>query len=315
MSLESDGLNVLTVTGEPALRESISRPPSEVIHAVQLEMTATDWLEPGDEGLLLRPTWIQWVAPVDHGAIDLISRQSKRRSHRTRVAVKALDAMDVQMSGPIDEKLFDEWAHLYQAQVESMRFGHDIAIRNRSSLLAADSDLFLIAWRENGRMVCGMIARFDPARSALVTRFSAVAASHRSSELPRAMYAKLADIAAQRGARWLSAGNDINFFATVCSPGLAAFKMRLGFRPVPADLLGNSSCRTVAEVVTSTAGLNLPVLRFGYRRPRSGASCLETFLDGPDALELVSVTPEGTTNALLESLPSHRRLTLAASRT
>jgi len=122
------------------------------------------------------------------------------------------------------------------------------------------------------------------------------------------MYLTMADMGAGRGMRWATLGSDVNFYGALVNPGLCAYKLRLGFRPVPADLFGSTASRTVAERMTSTSGLLPPVLRFEYRRARPAGVRIEDFVDGPDALGLVSVTPPGWSDHVLESLPAHRRL-------
>lgn len=293
--MEDFGLRVAELSEVAGLAE---RP-----HVVRLDTASF-----GDRGVVVRPTWIHWVCAITDGAADLMGRQSKQQRYRTRTAVRAMESLTMEISDPVDQDRYDEWLELYTARVETMRHGMNLARRFRANVIAPGSGHLLVGWRRAGRLVCGCVVRILP--DALVTRFSAVAPWSDSSERTRAMYVALADLAAARGRQWLSLGNDVNFYGSMVMPGLCAYKLRLGFRPVPADLLGNSSCRTVAERVTSVDGLELPVLRWEYHQPRPPSATIEDFVDGPAALRLTSVVPAGVTNSVLDSLPEHRRLVL-----
>ena len=307
-SLETFGLRVAELSDVDGLAAELGRTPAERPHVVRLD-PSTDGAALRD--LVVRPTWIHWVCPITAGATDLMAKQSKQQRYRTRTAVRAMAAMTMEVSDPVDQDRYDEWLELYTAQVETMRHGVDMATRYRAMVVAPGSRHLLVGWRRGGRLVCGCVVRIDPDAGALVTRFSAVASDAQDREWARAMYSALADLAAARGLRWFSLGNDMNFYGSMVMPGLCAYKLRLGFRPVPADLLGNRSCRTVAERVTSVAGLALPVLRWEYRQSRDPSATVEDFVDGSAALRLTSVVPAGVTNTVLDSLPEHRRLVLA----
>jgi hypothetical protein len=218
--------------------------------------------------------------------------------------------MDMELSQPVDAALLKEWADLYTAQVLRMPRGRNLAAAYRKSVLAPGSQHGLLVWRKDEKLACGCVVEFNAERSALVVRFSAVAADYRDWELPRAMYVTLADMAAERGMRWITLGSDVNFYGAMVSPGLCAYKLRLGFLPVPADLFGIAASRTVAERITSTSGLQPPVLRFEYRRTRPQGAGVDDFVAGPDALRLVSVMAPDDTSEILESLPEHRRLVM-----
>lgn len=307
-TLENFGLRVAELSDVDGLAAELARTPAERPHVVRLEVA--DGAALHDPGLVVRPTWIHWVCGITDGAADLMGKQSKQQRYRTRNALRAMASLTMEVTDPMAADRYDEWLPLYTAQVETMRNGVDMATRNRARVIAPGSRHLLVGWRRAGRLVCGCVVRIDPDAAALVTRFSAVATDEQDQELARGMYMALADLAAARGLRWFSLGNDVNFYGSVVMPGLCAYKLRLGFRPVPADLFGNRSCRTVAERVTSVAGLELPVLRWEYRQPREPSATVEDFVDGAATLRLTSVIPAGETNAVLESLPEHRRFVL-----
>ena len=191
-----------------------------------------------------------------------------------------------------------------------MRFGLNLAAEHRGSVLDPASGELLVVWRRDGEIVCGCIVRIYPVRSILHVRFSAVAPGSRKDELVRGMYAAAADLAVDRDLRWLSLGRDINFYATVVKPGLCAFKLRLGLRPVPAHALGQDAPATVAERIVDIGHLELPVLCWEYTGSSVPGPAEGDLLTRTDLLSLVSVMPHGKTSDVLELLPAHRRLTI-----
>jgi hypothetical protein len=307
-TLEDAGLRVAEVPDLAALTADPQGEPDGRPHAVRLGMDGHDWRALGDRDLVVRPTWVHWVCPVEKGSVDILARQSRQQRSRSRKAVRVLEAMSMQVCEPVDAAVLDEWAELYTAQLKRLHRGRNFFAMSRRNVL--ESPHALAVWRQGGRPVCGCIIGFRPESRAFVLRFSAVAAEYRDAELPRGMYAVLADMAADRGMRWITLGSDVNFYGAIAGPGLCAFKLRVGFRAVPADLFGVTASRTVVERVTNLRGLDTPVLRFEYQRIRDPAATVEDFVDGTHALDLVSVAAAGEANVVLESLPPHRRLVL-----
>jgi hypothetical protein len=309
-ALENLGLRVIEVDAVEDLIAHQPGPADARPHAVRLDARRCDWtVRSQRDDVVIRPRWLHWVCPASGGAAGVMARQSPRQRQRSRKALAALGRLDVEICAPIEASRLDEWAVLYQAQVRQLGQGRNLAGMFRRALLQPDSGHGLVGWRDGGRLVCGAAFAIDPSRSALIGRFAAVAGAERDLELPRAMYLTLADMAAARGLRWVTLGTDVNLAGAMISPGLSAFKMRLGFRPVPADLFGIDS-QDVAERLTSVHGLTGPVLRFEYQRPRPSVSGVADFFDGADTLGLVSTTAIGGDDAVLRALPAHRRLVL-----
>lgn len=306
-AFEDTGLDVVEVADIAALRSGGWSPDRP--HVVRVRSVTRGWPDLRGDDVVVRPSWVHWVHPAADGTRGVLATQSKKQRQRSRAALRTLSAMTMEVHDPVDAVAFGEWAELYSAQVGRMRYGRNLAAAFRRRVLAPGSGYALIGWREDGRLRCGCVVEHDTERSALVTRFSAVVEEEWAAELPRAMYLAHADLAAERGLRWVTLGNDVNFYGAVVRPGLCSFKLRLGFQPVPSDLFGTVGKR-VAERVTNLTGLELPVLRFAYRREHDPAATIEDFAAGPDRLELVSVSTPGGPDEILESLPEHRRILL-----
>ncbi|MFL6138298.1 MAG: hypothetical protein ACJ74O_10910 [Frankiaceae bacterium] len=308
-AFENTGLRVVELPDVGALGADVDGPADERPHAVRVDVTDGDWPGSREGGVVVRPAWVHWVSPAGGGVQDVIARQSHGQRQRTRGALRALGTLTMEVHDPIEPAPFEEWLALYGGQVDAMRYGRNLAAIFRKMLLAPDSRHGLVTWRRNGRLVCGTVVLFDAERDGLVARYNAVAAEHKGAELPRGMCVSIADLAAARGMRWVTLGSDVNFYGALVRPGLCAFKLRLGFRPVPGDLFGRAA-RDVAERVTSLRGLEQPVLRFEHRLPRDPRATVADYAEGPYALGLVSVTAAGGSSVVLDSLPEHRRLVL-----
>jgi hypothetical protein len=306
-ALEDAGLRVAEVADLDALTSHAGGDPDTSPQAVRVS-TDDGWAALADPDLVVRPTWVHWASPCEGGTAEILARQSRQQRSRTRKAMRLLESMTMQLCEPVEGPLLREWEQLYTAQLRRLERGRNFFALSRREVLASGHALAL--WRVDGRLVCGCVMGPRPDWRAFLLRFSAVAEDYRDEELPRGMYALLADLAAKRGMRWITLGNDANFYGALTRPGLCAFKLRIGFRPVPADLFGVTTCRTVVDRVTNLRGLETPVLRFGYQRVRGPDATIADFVDGPDALGLVSVSEPDASSVVLESLPPHRRLVL-----
>lgn len=309
MSLDSIGLSVVQVPDVAALVGG-RVDPTATTNLIQLSAEHHDW-EAGRHGdVVVRPTWIHWVSPSAGGSAAVLMRQSLKQRQLCRSGKRAVDALTLEVSEPIDPELFRQWLEIYAARIGEMRYGRNFAAFHRRSITAPDSGHGLALWRRDGRIACGVVYRIDRQRSALIGRYGAVAASERGEDLPRGMYMAIADMAVQRGLRWATLGGDPNFYGAFLNAGLCTHKMRLGFWPVPGDLMGRTDSRDVAERVVALSGLEPPVLRFEYQTPRRHDAAIEDFLD-TEPLSLVSVTPPAFRSQVFDSLPQHRRLVLS----
>lgn len=247
-----------------------------------------------DCGFVVRPEWITWLAPADSGSAGLVELQSAKQRQRTRRALRDLAQFDLEIVQPVRPGPLSEWAQLYSGQVEAMHLGVDIFAAQRARILQPEQRHLLALWRESGRLVAGCVARHNLDRSSLDVRFSAVAPDRHGLELPRGMYARLADLAGELGVRWFSLGQDINFYGAVVKPGLCAFKQRLGLRPAASDIFRPVTRQrsVVVERVLDLHGLVAPVLRFEYLAlPTTDADPARPF-DPPWGLSLTSVGAE-----------------------
>jgi hypothetical protein len=307
--LEDAGLRVVEVDDLDALADDPPGTPEGRPHAIRLRAMRDGWPAlGGDPRVAVRPTWVHWACPAPGGPADVLARQSRQQRKQSRRALRLLDTFRMQLCEPVDADLLGQWAQLYAARLRVMPRARNFLALARRDLLATPHALAL--WWSGDRLVSGCVIQVKPEQRAVVLRFSAVAPDHWDDNLSRAMYVHLAELVAERRLRWLTLGSDVNFYGAIAAPGLCAFKLRLGFRAVPADLFGVTSCRTVTDRVTSLRGLQPPVMRFAYRRRRDPGVGVDDFIDGLHALDLVSVSADEH-SAVLESVGPHRRLLLA----
>lgn len=308
-ALEDTGIHVRWLRADG----TVNQPEPEPGTVVQVERMPVA-LDPASfDGLpsdswVIRPTGLHWVARTGGGTAGMLARLSSKARRGAQLGLRSLAQLECHHSHPVDVVEFEAWSQLYKAQVERMTHGRDYASMFRDETIASDSPFHLVTWRAGAALVAGILYRLDLEMDALVARFGAVATDRRDAELPRGMYLTLAQVAHDLGLEWLSLGNDANFYGTATSPGLAAFKLRLGFTPVPSVAMGNSACRTVADRVLDFSGMTPPVLRFAYTSVPTRRDAPDSFVDGPDRLELVSTAPRGFTDAVLSSLPVHRAI-------
>ena len=309
-AFEDTGLRVARVEDLAGIAADHGGAAHERPHVVRIDAAGHEWAELRAAGAIVRPAWVHWACPVAGGSADVMARQGPKQRQRTRLGLRALDGMSMQLSRPVDPATFADWLPLYATQVEAMQHGRNLASIFRKAILGPDSPYLLAVWRRDCRIVCGSVVEVDAERDALMFRYSAVAPVAKRAELTRAMLVAFADVAAAEGCRWITLGNDVNFYGAIVRPGLAAFKLRLGFHAVPADLFGRA-VQDVAERIVSLDGLEQPVLLFERRRPRDPCATLADYLTGAHALGLVAVVGPGATSEVLELLPDHRRLVLA----
>jgi GNAT superfamily N-acetyltransferase len=256
---------------------------------------------PGDEarlrsrGFVIKPTWIAWLADVPDGVDSLLAAQASRARYEMRVAIRDAAAKSVRVLTPVDPDAYDEWLRLYLARIHQMRNGVEVAVNFKEEVLDPESGHSLVTWHEDGRLVGGCVIRRVDADSLLHIRFTAVDPAAEGRNLTRAMYARLAEVARERGLRTLSLGFDPNLFGAMVMPGLCAFKLRLGFRPVPARVVRSDMSVDVAELVCRLDGLEQPVLLFEY--PSSPVT---------EGLRLVAFVERGFDSHILTSLPARR---------
>jgi hypothetical protein len=307
-ALENTGLRIMAVRSAVELTSDM-REHFEQPHAVNLALTEPDWPTFDASDVVVRPSFVHWVCSALDGAGGLLRGQSKKQRYRTRNSLVNLASLRMQVHDPIDRDVLREWTTLYRRQVRRLRHGRDLASLFRRELLDPQSGHALVSWRLDGNMVCGSIIKHDVTRSALIVRFNAVADDFRDAELPRAMYAVVADIAKARGAAWVTSGTDPNITGGMVNPGLSAFKLRLGFRPVPANLLGIPTA-ILAERILSMTGLCTPIIRFCYVGSPTTTGELDSYFDNHSQLALVSVTAPGIPDDVLDAFPRHRRIVL-----
>ena len=285
--LDTLGVRHLTVDTLEALRSATAHDLPGVAVA-QLDGRAAGEVNAPDT--VVRPRFVQWVADAAQGADGLLARQSQRQRRVSRIALRAAAPLSFDIC-PLSGPTLAEWSALYASQ--HRRHALDLGLvgfYTRAVALESTDDMLLV-WRSGATMVGGCIVNVDSAQGALRGRFCAVRDDYRDRELTRAMYLASADVARDCGLPTVTLGADPNFFGAAIPWGLAPFKLRLGFTPVPNRVLSARRAGDVTERVVSMAGLAGPLLRFAY--PEATPEPDAAYLDGDAELCLVAdCTPD-----------------------
>jgi len=306
--LEHVNMSVVRVGSVPELWADRPGRDGREPNALWLVNAEDPWRLIGREDIVVRPSWVHWVAPADGGSTRLLAAQSRTDRNLGMRASEQLDRLDRQFCYPLTAAALDEWSGLYHLQHDARQRMVDFVAVSSPGL--HDGRHAVTLWRRGRETVCGLVT--EMADDALIVRHSAVHPERGPRTLARAMYLWAADLARSRRVRWVTIGSDVNFYGAVALAGLCAFKYRFGFRAVPADLLGLDRCRTVVERLTSLHDLGTPVLRLEYVRRRADAAGIDAFVDGPDALRLVSASRAGVNEPVLATLTQRRHVDMPA---
>lgn len=251
-----------------------------------------------DEGgtcpdLLIRPRWLNWVARVGTSEEEFLQGLSGQERRNVRLGRRFIQEEDLRLDIGVGltEALVDEFLVLYAAQIAAMPRGVDFAHRWRDRMLA-DTSEHLGAWLfEGSRLVAGSIWRLRTDKGVLQLRFSATAPWQRSGRVVRALYVAAFQFARDMALPFASLGNDPSLFGHVVQPGLFAFKGRLGFTPVPAEVLDPRLAGDFAERFLRLRGLAQPSLVVTRRRGQAPLTWPEAVTEPTCDLVLLAHEP------------------------
>lgn len=226
----------------------------------------------GELGFVARPRWLNWCASVRDSEEEFAAALSGTERRNLRLGHRFVLEHDlrVEVHAGLTAQFMDSFLDVYDKQIADMPRGKNFGRRSRDHLLDAAEEHVSVSLYEGGTMLAGSIWRERPALSVLQMRFSAASPSARSGRALRVLYARAMEYAREQGFVYASLGNDPALFGQVVQPGLFRFKSRLGFTPVPSELLDLPLAGEVADRFVSLRSLPDPSLlvTWGQRRGR-----------------------------------------------
>ncbi|MFJ9455874.1 hypothetical protein ACIRST_12415 [Kitasatospora sp. NPDC101447] len=213
-------------------------------------------------GFIARPRWLNWCAPVlgsEEEFADGLSGTERRNIRLGRRFVQEY-GLRLGVRPGLTADYMDDFLAVYDQQIADMPRGKNFARRHRDRLLAAADEHVNVSLWEGTTLLAGSIWWKRPGLSVLQMRFSAASPGARSGRALRALYAEAMAYARGQGLTYVSLGNDPALFGHVVQPGLFTFKSRMGFTPVPSELLDPSLAGEFADRILTLRSLPDPSL-------------------------------------------------------
>ncbi|MER5886131.1 hypothetical protein ABT160_20105 [Streptomyces sp. NPDC001941] len=283
--IEEHGLRVAVLEPEEALGSDrtaldglAERAGVSVLRVVDPPAALRTDLE--DNGFLLTPSWVNWLAPVGGDDEAFLSAMTSGERRNVRKALRECEQRGVRtvVRAPLTRPVFEEFLALYEPQVAAMRNGVAYAESWREEIEADPHLYFVVEARDADGSLLGACLCWDqPELSLARIAFTAQVPEQRQGRVVRALYATATAEARGRGRGWVSLGSDPTLYGHLTEPGLFGFKARLGFRPVPTRHL-QPTAPDQADAVVSLRGLTEPSLLLSY------ASCPTADAPGTGAL-------------------------------
>lgn len=217
-------------------------------------------------GFLVKPSWINWMAPLTASATAFQARlpSKERKSHRYAARTAENSGIELRVLPTVGEQDLHEFLRLYDRQIAGMAHGVNHARRQERHLLHNLTTLLGVFAYADGTLTGGCLGWLRSEQSMIQLRFSAVADAARQGMLSRLMYMAAFDAARERGYAWASLGNDPSLLGHTAQPGLFGFKSRLGFVPVPTQTLPPQVTGDEAELIVRMRALAQPSLSIAY---------------------------------------------------
>lgn len=245
-------------------------------------------------GFLVKPSWVNWMAPLTASATDFQARlpSKERKSHRAAARTAANSGIELRVLPAVGERDLHDFLRLYDRQIAGMAHGVNHARRQERHLLHHLTTLLGVFAYADGTLTGGCLAWLRSEPSMIQLRFSAVTDAARQGMLSRLMYLAAFDAARERGFVWASLGNDPSLLGHTAQPGLFGFKSRLGFVPVPTQTLPPQVTGDEAELVVRMRALAQPSLSIAYH----GTEPVPSQEGLPPSLPLRAVLVSGVPN-------------------
>ncbi|WP_200260320.1 GNAT family N-acetyltransferase [Streptomyces sp. HSG2] len=302
---DRSGIKIVQVSVGEALERDWSDPSLD-IDIVKVRLTTLEHQrELEAAGFLVKPTWVNWIAPLLDSESDFLERLHFKERQSIRQARCGAEAKGIKwVTLPeVTSSDLEAFLELYDRQVARMVRGVNYARRQQRQMLRnLDSLLAVYAYADDG-LVGGCLGWLRPDQSMVQLRFSAFEDSARQGMLSRVVYMAVLDAARSRGFTWGSLGNDPSLFGHTAQPGLFRFKARLGFTPIPTQAIPPQVTGDEAELVVRMSTLADPSISLAYDgdKPAAGSDGL------PKAIPLRAVqyssSEESPQSSWLSSCP------------
>ncbi|MFJ4823662.1 GNAT family N-acetyltransferase [Streptomyces bacillaris] len=217
-------------------------------------------------GFIVKPSWVNWVAPLRDSEADFLGALSanERRKVRRGLELAASAGLRVEVRPELEEGPLEEFLSVYEEQVAGMRNGVNLARGEQRSLLDRPGSHIGVFVYEGSRMVGGCVCRVRAEDSLLQLRYVATADIDQRGSLTRALYMAAFQAGRDLGCTRMSLGNDTSLYGHVTSPGLYEFKKRLGFTPRPSETVDPGLGGDEADRFVSLRALTDPSLLLAY---------------------------------------------------
>ncbi|MFI7288288.1 GNAT family N-acetyltransferase [Streptomyces anulatus] len=292
---EQDGVVVATVDREEAERHAWRDAEASVDIVRLAESESLDETALAGLGFVPRPRWINWCALVRESATEFEAALpgTERRNARLGRRFVQEEGLRVSVRVGLTEELVDEFLTVYDRQIEAMPRGKNYARRWRDRLLDAAGEHVGVSVHHGTRMIVGSLWWIRTEQSVLQMRFSAASPDARASRVMRVAYLEAFQFARESGLAFASLGNDPSLFGHVVQPGLFTFKSRLGFTPVPSQVLDPRLAGEYADRFLTLRSLSDPALVVTWGRHRGAPLSWPEAAQAPGHdLLVLSATPD-----------------------
>lgn len=260
------GLLVGELTLDEALTMRMNRAPSDVDLLRVSSPPPSAQAELSKAGFEVKPSWINWVAPVlgseETFLLTLTANERRKIRQGTRLVTDA--GLRWRHDHPLEERTFDAFLQLYDRQVAHMPNGVNLARQEETALREAPDRYTGIYLYQGENMVGGCLCLRRPDVSTFQLRYVATAAVENRGGITRALYMSMLRTCRELGLTRMSLGNDTSLYGHVAMPGLYEFKKRMGFTPVPSDMVEPGASVDEADLFLSLRSLSDPALLLAY---------------------------------------------------
>ncbi|MFV0133842.1 GNAT family N-acetyltransferase [Streptomyces sp. HMX87] len=263
---DRSGVTIAQVSIDEALGRDWSDPSLD-IDIVKVRLTALEHRrELEAAGFLVKPAWVNWVAPLLASEPEFLSRLPLKERQSVRQAARRAEENGIKLVVLPEVTGHDlrDFLALYDRQVARMDRGVNYARRQQRQLLRHPDKLLAVHAYAGDRLVGGCLGWLRLDQSMVQLRFSAVEEGARQGMLSRVLYMAALEAARRRRLTWASLGNDPSLFGHTAQPGLFRFKARLGFRPIPTQAVPPRVTGDEAELILRMRGLAEPSISLAY---------------------------------------------------